>query len=955
MINRGPKNNEKRLPFIKKIPDENWSEGLCLPLSIVLAANIERGKFNCDEDFKAGKFMWFINSKDERRRKKACSALRKEFENVQGLLKDQLPQKDFTFENTCHVLARHYEINIVIHQIKHGIDYPCWIGTGSGKTFKVNQARVDILWERDKDGIGHCDVISPRNTNYKKRYGWHCCFCLKTRFSNSHIHRCSKPYIKTCIGCNRVLMEPKKNYYISDSNRNFYCDGKLKNKKKHCNDCNFTLESQNCFDQHKKSKCHAHWKCSECGQILRTNKGNKEIRIEEHQQYCNVKRVTFCQVCLGHHEKNADCQLKPKSYKDFGKFPKIMVITGAISNPNNSNCYNCSLKIAAAVRTPQPSGSGGASKKCDIHEAITEYEPYINYLCLIREKGIHGEFHISYITEDEGFESNEGVEDPIYNHYEPCFHSQTSDLRKSTHYGQAKKKRNINFVQGFDPGKNVMDILMKLILLEQNFENTVAIVESDLMNFVLKSVTNLQQKLPDIKRGSNNKIKSIELSWTNFRFVSIESYILDYRDWTSIKNGPFFPLVMNVQQVHSDFTKEPNLNHYFNLDDTKRERMEKEYYYKSLPQDPDGFMFDREMKKYLLEVASGLLHACLKLQSVTYAIQMSVKENYQGITQEIGSIYRCPSTIGFFYYILVSYCTYGLKTPILSLKNGETGVFQSNCSNKEFVFQKFIRYKRKNNELHASHLSALGGKRFFKQYPDIYDFSEKEILEFRGCYFHGHIDCANYRKGAVTKSGRSYEEENLHFDNKMKTLKKNFPEIKTTTSVWECDFDKELKRPENKDFSEKIKPNLRAFDRLKPRESLFGGIRQLYTLKWLKSDNENSSLYFLDLNSAYSEAARISNIPFGNYEILIDEAVKDIAFENGKLIKLHSHKTVKGGFIKCLVLQNVKQEPFFAVRSELNGKIRTFHPSCAECLKKKYRGACTHEAKLRAIGKSNLR
>ena len=208
-------------------------------------------------------------------------------------------------------------------------------------------------------------------------------------------------------------MEPKKNYYISDSNRNFYCDGKLKNKKKHCNDCNFTLESQNCFDQHKKSKCHAHWKCSECGQIFRTNKGNKKIRIEEHQQYCNVKRVTFCQVCYGHHEKNADCQLKPISYKDFGKFPKIMVITGAISNPNNSNCYNCSVKHEA-------------SKKCDIHEAITEYEPYINYLCLIREKGIHGEFHISYITEDEAFESKEGVEDPIYIPYEPCFHSQTS-------------------------------------------------------------------------------------------------------------------------------------------------------------------------------------------------------------------------------------------------------------------------------------------------------------------------------------------------------------------------------------------------------------------------------------------------------------------------------------------------------------------------------------------------
>ena len=100
------------------------------------------------------------------------------------------------------------------------------------------------------------------------------------------------------------------------------------------------------------------------------------------------------------------------------------------------------------------------------------------------------------------------------------------------------------------------------------------------------------------------------------------------------------------------------------------------------------------MRDYLMCMSKNLLKACVKLQNVTFKIQDFLKNSYPEKTQDIGSIYRMPSTNAFFYYLIVTYCVYDLEEPILSLRLGETGVYSSHCSKPEFEFQKFLRHKR---------------------------------------------------------------------------------------------------------------------------------------------------------------------------------------------------------------------------------------------------------------------
>lgn len=277
------------------------------------------------------------------------------------------------------------------------------------------------------------------------------------------------------------------------------------------------------------------------------------------------------------------------------------------------------------------------------------------------------------------------------------------------------------------------------------------------------------------------------------------------------------------------------------------------------------------------------------------------------------------------------------------------------------------------------------------QYPDIYDPERKTITNFLGCYFHGHnktgvnkkidpqikstvvlllnfsagdlfscyhpVDCPSYPHGdpePKTKSGRTFKEENAFLKKQIRKLKKQCPDVLHVDSIWHCEFNSLVTRPENTFFREKIQPNLIHFERLQPRQALFGGIRQLYKMKWLKSENPHTNLYYLDINSAYSEAARLCEIPFGNYEILIDEKVEKFVYEDGQLIDKSSQKIITSGFVKALVIQNENMEPFFPVRLMERNKQRTYHPSCFKCLVLKSDQSCNHDDKDRAIGNNKF-
>lgn len=350
-----------------------------------------------------------------------------------------------------------------------------------------------------------------------------------------------------------------------------------------------------------------------------------------------------------------------------------MILTGAISNPSNSNCYQCHTDT---------------SEKCDIHFSTESYEPYVNYLCSLREIDTHGEFYVNYVTEDTG---KENIQEKIHERYDPCKNCPTSDKVKIGYFSRPVAKRTKHYVENFKPErKNALEVLMQEILLDATYENVVCIIQSELMNYVLKTLSTYKQKLPILKRGSNNNVKSIHLEWVNFKFVTMESYVSDYENFAGL-SPVYFPMVMNIPQFFVT-PDGPSLSHYFNLSDTKSERLKKECYYKTL--NKEIFIFDIEMRNYLMCMSKNLLKACVKLQNVTFKIQDFLKNSYPEKTQDIGSIYRMPSTNAFFYYLIVTYCVYDLEEPILSLRLGETGVYSSHCSKPEFEFQKFLRHKR---------------------------------------------------------------------------------------------------------------------------------------------------------------------------------------------------------------------------------------------------------------------
>lgn len=174
----------------------------------------------------------------------------------------------------------------------------------------------------------------------------------------------------------------------------------------------------------------------------------------------------------------------------------------------------------------------------------------------------------------------------------------------------------------------------------------------------------------------------------------------------------------------------------------------------------------------------------------------------------------------------------------------------------------------------------------------------------------------------------------------MACLKKKFPQVKYHKVFWACEFDAMLKSAQATCFVENIQPNLRPFSRLKPRETVFGGIRQTFCRKWIQSENTETTLHFLDLNSAYSYVCSNENFPYGKCHILIDDQLKDVTFQNNRLILKSSGKKLCG-LVKAIIITNEEIEPYLPTREKETSEV--YYAHCSKCLKKKSQTACHHK------------
>ena len=86
-----------------------------------------------------------------KKKEKACRQLQVEFENVLKKIPKLKDIKDYNFENTCQILAKHLNVNIVIHEWKYEKDSIVFTQLPTKKEYDVSLPRVDILATRNKD------------------------------------------------------------------------------------------------------------------------------------------------------------------------------------------------------------------------------------------------------------------------------------------------------------------------------------------------------------------------------------------------------------------------------------------------------------------------------------------------------------------------------------------------------------------------------------------------------------------------------------------------------------------------------------------------------------------------------------------------------------------------------------------------------------------------------------
>ena len=134
-----------------------------------MGALLERGVVLNQPQFLRGKKLVKINSVQKMVQKEACETLRAEFDSLKQKYVDLRNQKQFNFSNTCPLLSRHYKINIVVHQLKHGFDDFCHMESGFGAVYDPSLPRTDIFWAKNDQGVYHAALIKHKPHSYKLR------------------------------------------------------------------------------------------------------------------------------------------------------------------------------------------------------------------------------------------------------------------------------------------------------------------------------------------------------------------------------------------------------------------------------------------------------------------------------------------------------------------------------------------------------------------------------------------------------------------------------------------------------------------------------------------------------------------------------------------------------------------------------------------------------------------
>ncbi|EGT43869.1 hypothetical protein CAEBREN_07775 [Caenorhabditis brenneri] len=268
------------------------------------------------------------------------------------------------------------------------------------------------------------------------------------------------------------------------------------------------------------------------------------------------------------------------------------------------------------------------------------------------------------------------------------------------------------------------------------------------------------------------------------------------------------------------------------------------------------------------------------------------------------------------------------NTIVLDAKPSAAG----NCS---VASQKYLAWIRHKENVQVDISTTYGKQKvgeyrvdgFIKSCPKYLD---GKILEYYGCYFHGH----HCKYSAEAKIGDKTAAQIRRRDKKREKALKALHPLEV---VYECEVDQMLKQ--NKDMAEFFE-NYEAKDLLHCEKALVGGRTEVFRLY---ADNVGKKLHYLDVVSLYPTVMKYDKFPIGPPTNVNRATVPTpITTPDG----IQSNGVPFDGFVKCRVLPPKRLAlPVLPVRV-CN---RLMFSLCTKCTKTGCQSECMHTDEERAI------
>ncbi len=207
-----------------------------------------------------------------------------------------------------------------------------------------------------------------------------------------------------------------------------------------------------------------------------------------------------------------------------------------------------------------------------------------------------------------------------------------------------------------------------------------------------------------------------------------------------------------------------------------------------------------------------------------------------------------------------------------------------------------------------------------RYHVDGYCKEKNIVLSYNGCLFHGHLACYN----ADVQSPFSRKSMGQLFQETRERLEeiKNSPLKPKVITVWECQFDAQLKDKSSDAY--KIVQEANIAPPLSPRAAFFGG--RCNSFKLFHECKEDEEIHYSDFTSLYPSTNKVEKLGVGEVEVIRD---------NFKPLDEYF------GLVQCEVLPPTNLFlPVLVTKS--NGKKKPF-ALCCTCAETEQKTICNHK------------